>query len=54
VIKYLGTIHQNYQDNLLKYLIYFNNNFDELKKMSYNCQKIIDLKNNKIDSILYQ
>jgi UDP-2,4-diacetamido-2,4,6-trideoxy-beta-L-altropyranose hydrolase len=52
VIKYLGSINQNYQDNLIKYLNYFNNNFDELKKMSYNCEKIIDLKNNKINSIL--
>jgi UDP-2,4-diacetamido-2,4,6-trideoxy-beta-L-altropyranose hydrolase len=53
VIKYLGTINDNYQDKLLEYLDYFNNNINELKKMSINCNNFINLKNNKIKDILY-
>jgi UDP-2,4-diacetamido-2,4,6-trideoxy-beta-L-altropyranose hydrolase len=52
VIKYLGIIEDNYRDKLLEYLDYFNNNINELKNMSKNCETFIDLKNNKIKYIL--
>ena len=52
VMKYLGTIQDNFEEQLLFYLEYFNNNIDELQKMSYNCEKLIDLKNNKKKYIL--
>ena len=52
VTTYLGNINDNYQDKLLTYLDYFNNNINELKKISINCETFINLKNNKIKYIL--
>jgi spore coat polysaccharide biosynthesis predicted glycosyltransferase SpsG len=52
VIKYLGTIEDNYEEKLIKYLDYFNQNISELKNMSKNCGMFINLKNNKIKYIL--
>lgn len=52
VIKYLGTIEDNYEEKLIKYLNYFNQNISELKNMSKNCGMFINLKNNKIKYIL--
>lgn len=51
-IKYLGTIEDNYLDNLIYYLNYLQKNNNELKIMSLNCQKLIDIKENKIKYIL--
>jgi UDP-2,4-diacetamido-2,4,6-trideoxy-beta-L-altropyranose hydrolase len=52
VIKYLGNIEDDYEEELIKYLNYFNQNIYELKKMSINCETFINLKNNKIQYIL--
>ena len=52
-IKYLGTIEDNYLDKLVYYLDYFKKNNTELKIMSLNCQKLIDIKENQIKYILY-
>jgi UDP-2,4-diacetamido-2,4,6-trideoxy-beta-L-altropyranose hydrolase len=52
VIKYLGTMDNNYQEKIIEYLDYFNNNINELKKMSINCNNFINLKNNKVKNIL--
>lgn len=52
VIKYLGSIEDNYEEKIIKYLDYFNNNMNELKNMSINCETFINLKNNKIKYIL--
>ena len=52
VIKYLGTIEDNYEEKIIKYLDYFNKNINELKNMSVNCETFINLKNNKIKYIL--
>lgn len=54
VIKYLGTIEDNYEERIIEYLDYFNQNIDELKIMSNNCKTFINLKNNKIKYILYK
>jgi hypothetical protein len=51
-IKYLGTIEDNYLDKLVYYLNYFQKNSNELKIMSLNCQKLIDIKENQIKYIL--
>jgi len=51
-IKYLGTIEDNYLDRLIYYLNYFQKNNNELKIMSLNCQKLIDIKENQIKYIL--
>ena len=51
-IKYLGTIEDNYLDKLVYYLNYFQKNNNELKIMSLNCQKLIDIKENQIKYIL--
>ncbi len=51
-IQYLGTLEDNYQQKLIYYLEYFQNNSYELKKMSINCEQIIDLKKNKINVLL--
>jgi UDP-2,4-diacetamido-2,4,6-trideoxy-beta-L-altropyranose hydrolase len=53
IIKYLGTIEDNYEKKILEYLDYFNKNINELKKMSINCETFINLKNNKIKDILH-
>ena len=52
-IKYLGTIEDNYLDRLMYYLDYFQKNNNELKIMSLNCQKLINIKENQIKYILY-
>ena len=52
IIKYLGTLENNYEDKLIKYLDYFNQNISELKNMSVNCETFINLKNNRIKYIL--
>jgi len=52
VIKYLGTIEDKYEEELIKYLNYFNQNIYELKNMSVNCETFINLKNNRIKYIL--
>jgi hypothetical protein len=52
VIKYLGSIEDEYEEKLIKYLDYFNQNIYELKNMSKNCETFINLKNNKIKYIL--
>ena len=52
VIKYLGTLEDNYEQKIIEYLDYFNNNINELKKMSINCDNFINLKNNKVKDIL--
>lgn len=52
VIEYLGSIEDNYEEKLIKYLDYFNNNIYELNKMSINCDNFINLKNNKVKYIL--
>ena len=51
-IKYLGTIEDNYIDKLIYYLDYFQKNSNELKIMSLNCKKLIDIKENQIKYIL--
>jgi UDP-2,4-diacetamido-2,4,6-trideoxy-beta-L-altropyranose hydrolase len=51
-IKYLGTIEDNYLDRLIYYLDYFQKNNNELKIMSVNCQKLINIKENQIKYIL--
>ena len=51
IIKYLGTIEDNYEKKILEYLDYFNKNINELKKMSINCETFINLKNNRIKYI---
>ena len=51
-IKYLGTIEDNYLDRLIYYLDYFQKNSNELKIMSLNCKKLIDIKENQIKYIL--
>ena len=53
IIKYLGTIEDNYEKKILEYLDYFNKNINELKKMSINCETFINLKNNRIKDILH-
>jgi UDP-2,4-diacetamido-2,4,6-trideoxy-beta-L-altropyranose hydrolase len=52
IIKYIGTIEDNYEENLIEYLTYFNQNINELKQMSINCETFITLKNNRIPNIL--
>ena len=52
IIKYLGNIEDNYEEKLIKYLDYFNQNISELKNISINCETFINLKNNKIKYIL--
>ena len=51
-IKYLGSIEESYENKIIEYLNYFNQNISELKNMSINCEKFISLKNNKIKSLL--
>jgi len=51
-IKYLGTIEDNYLDKIIYYLNYFQKNNDELKIMSINCHKLINIKENQIKYIL--
>jgi len=51
-IKYLGCIEDNYEENLIEYLKYFNKNINELINMSKNCEKFLNLKNNKIKYLL--
>ena len=53
-IKYLGTLDDNYQEKLINHLEYFQNNLEELKIMSLNCENIIKLDKNKINIILYE
>jgi UDP-2,4-diacetamido-2,4,6-trideoxy-beta-L-altropyranose hydrolase len=52
IIKYLGTIENNYKKKIIDYLNFFNNNMNELQNMSINCETFINLKNNKIKYIL--
>ena len=52
IIKYLGTIEDNYEERIIEYLDYFNQNIGKLKNMSKNCETFINLKNNKIKYIL--
>ena len=52
VIKYLGSIEDNYEEGIIEYLDYFNQNIGELKNMSNNCETFIKLKNNRIKYIL--
>jgi len=52
-IKYLGTIQDNYEEKLIYFLNYFNKNNNELKIMSEQCSKLIDIKKNEIKSLLY-
>ena len=52
VIKYLGSIEDNYKERIIEYLDYYNQNMNELKNISINCEKFINLKNNKIKYIL--
>ena len=49
---YLGDLNSNYKEKLLFNLQYLNNNNEELCKMSNNCRKLIDIKKNKIKTIL--
>jgi UDP-2,4-diacetamido-2,4,6-trideoxy-beta-L-altropyranose hydrolase len=51
IIKYLGTIEDNYEEKIIEYLDYFNKNIWKLKNMSDNCKTFINLKNNKIKYI---
>ena len=51
-IKYLGTLDDDYQEKLIYYLEYFQQNSYELRKMSINCEKIIQLEKNKINVVL--
>ena len=52
VMKYLGSIEDNYEEKIIEYLDYFNQNIHELKNISINCENFINLKNNKIKFIL--
>ena len=52
VIKYVGTLEDNYEAKLWNYLQYFNENIHELEIMSENCTKMLNLKNNKVKDIL--
>lgn len=49
---YLGDLDSNYQEKLIFNLENLNNYPSELKKMSNNCKKCIDIKKNKIKNIL--
>lgn len=51
-IKYLGTLDENYQEKLYYYLDYLNKNSEELNTMRNNCNKLINIKYNKIKYIL--
>jgi UDP-2,4-diacetamido-2,4,6-trideoxy-beta-L-altropyranose hydrolase len=51
IIKYLGTIEDNYEEKIIEYLDYFDKNILGLKNMSDNCKTFINLKNNKIKYI---
>jgi UDP-2,4-diacetamido-2,4,6-trideoxy-beta-L-altropyranose hydrolase len=52
IIKYLGTIEDNYEKKIIDYLDYFNENMNDLKSMSNNCENFINLNNNRINNIL--
>ena len=52
IIKYLGSIEDNYDEKLLYYLNFLNENYKELENMSKSCRKLINIKNNKINLIL--
>ena len=50
---YIGDISSNYENQLLFNLNYLNNNPKELKIMSNNCKKFINIIENKVNNLLY-
>ena len=50
---YIGDIYSNYENQLLFNLNYLNNNPKELKIMSNNCKKFINIVENKVNNLLY-
>ena len=53
-IKYIGTIEDSYENKIIEYFNHFNKNIEELETMSINCEKLISLKTNKINILLYK
>ena len=51
-MKYLGTIDDSYGESLMTHLKDLNNNIDELRLMSIQCDKLINLKSNQLKYIL--
>ena len=49
---YVDNCDDNYENNLLTQLNYLNNNNEILKRMSLNCKKFVNIKKNKINTIL--
>ncbi len=52
VIKYLGSIENNYQEKLIYYLDFLNTHIMEIELMNNNCQAFINLEKNLVRYII--